>query len=143
MVKRTRVRMLSLKIRYTLTVIAMVGMNGSPGVRNARAYLFWGCLEITSSITIIPITSAVISKPTNVPVNPIAAIRSKKKISTYITPTSFVTYIPLSWVAGPALIQGKKPGHKYEYSAILRPIIPTPIVSKVVAWPVGAPWTLP
>lgn len=38
-VNRTKVRILSLKIRYTLTVIAMVGMNGSPGVRNARAYL--------------------------------------------------------------------------------------------------------
>lgn len=39
MVNRTSVRILSLKIRYTFTVMAMVGMNGSPGVRNARAYL--------------------------------------------------------------------------------------------------------
>lgn len=153
-VNLTSVSMLSLKIRYTLTVIAIVGMNGSPGVRNARAYLwtrgqgliwsssvplfffahlFWGCLEITNSITIIPITRLVINNPANVPVNPMAAIKSRKKMNTYITPTSFVTCIPLSYVAGPALIHGKKPGQRYEYSAILRPIKPAPIVSKVFA----------
>jgi hypothetical protein len=38
-VNRTNVNILNLNIKYMLTVIAIVGMNGSPGVKNASAYL--------------------------------------------------------------------------------------------------------
>lgn len=92
MVNRTKVNMLNLNIKYMLTVIAMAGIKGSPGVKNASAYLevtkaidfirhqnicfliersksnlFCGCLEIISKITIMPMIKTVKIKPENAP----------------------------------------------------------------------------
>jgi hypothetical protein len=78
-----------------LTVMAMVGMNGSPGVKNANAYRFWGCLEITSKMKIILRMRKMKISPKNEPLKPIANMTSMKKMQIYIRPTSFVTNIPV------------------------------------------------
>jgi hypothetical protein len=77
-----------------LTVMAIVGMNGSPGVRNASAYRFCGCRDITRRMKIIESTRKVKINPKNEPLKPIASSRSRKKMQMYINPTSFVTNIP-------------------------------------------------
>ena len=96
--------------------MAMVGINGSPGVRNCIPNLFCGCLEIIKSTNMMEIKRNVKKSPNKVPLNPIASIKSMKNIHPYIMPTNFVTYMPVSVVAGPGFIQGYNPGHKYEYS---------------------------
>jgi hypothetical protein len=112
--------------------MAMVGMNGSPGVRNARAYRFCGCLEITRRMKMMERMRKMKINPKKEPLKPMASITSMKKIHKYMRPTSFVTnmpandsrdelganevklchFSPLSSVAGPGLVQGKNPGHK-------------------------------
>lgn len=102
-------------------------------------------------------------KAKNEPLKPIARRRSRKKMQMYINPTSLVTNIPkrrkliknlmlilkchspLSSVAFPGFVHGKKPGHKYAYSCNFLPNIPKPgTVSKGTPPPAcGAPCTLP
>lgn len=77
-----------------LTVMAIVGINGSPGVKNESAYRFWGCLDMTSRMKIMETSRKVKIKPKNDPVNPTASIKSMKNIQMYINPTSLVTNIP-------------------------------------------------
>lgn len=72
----------------------MVGITGSPGVRNAREFRFEGCLEMTRSINNIDSIRKMKIKLKNDPLNPIASIKSMKKMHMYIKPTSFVTNIP-------------------------------------------------
>lgn len=74
--------------------MAIVGINGSPGVRNASAYRFCGCLEITRSMKMMERTRKMKIKPKKEPLKPIASITSMKKIHKYMRPTSFVTNIP-------------------------------------------------
>lgn len=74
--------------------MAIVGMNGSPGVRNASAYRFCGCRDITRRIKIMESMRKVKINAKNEPLKPIASRRSRKKIQMYINPTSFVTNMP-------------------------------------------------
>jgi hypothetical protein len=76
------------------TVIAMVGINGSPGVKNARACRLDGCLEITSRMKMMDMIRNMNIKEKNDPLNPIASIKSMENIQMYIKPTSLVTNIP-------------------------------------------------
>lgn len=99
------------------------------------------------------------------PLKPIANITSITKTQMYIRPTSFVTNMPkrkqsslihgliiriqsqdspVSCVAGPGLVHGKKPGHKYAYSCSFLPIIPNPgTASNGACVACGAPCTDP
>lgn len=77
-----------------LTVMAMVGMNGSPGVRNANAYRFCGCREITRRMKIILRMRKMKISPKNDPVKPMASMTSMKNMQMYMRPTSLVTNIP-------------------------------------------------
>ena len=77
-----------------LTVMAMVGMKGSPGVKNASAYRFCGCLEMTRRMKSMESMRKININPKNEPLKPIASIKSMKKIHKYIRPTSLVTNMP-------------------------------------------------
>lgn len=74
--------------------MAIVGINGSPGVRNASAYRFCGCRDITSRMKMMESIRNVKISAKNEPLKPMASRRSRKKIQMYINPTSFVTNMP-------------------------------------------------
>lgn len=74
--------------------MAMVGIKGSPGVKNASAYRFCGCRDIQRSINIMERTRKMKIKMKNEPLKPTASMTSMKKIHKYMRPTSFVTNIP-------------------------------------------------
>ena len=74
--------------------MAMVGINGSPGVRNASAYRFCGCLEITRSMKTMERMRKMKINPKKEPLKPMASITSMKNMHKNMRPTSFVTNMP-------------------------------------------------
>lgn len=74
--------------------MAMVGIQGSPGVRKARAYRLEGCLEMTSRMKMMERIRKMKIRLKKDPLKPMASMTSITKMHRNINPTSFVTNIP-------------------------------------------------